>query len=394
MTKTVGFDVSALTPGFKEHAMRGIGRYVAELNRYFEANFGQHTRQTNNRISIQPFRHEEFSPSQSISNLVDKLPFGKVTVRQQILFPLSLAYRTKNRFDILHFPAHVDAPSWSIRDYIVTVHDLIPLVLADLYKAERPSWRFHLARYLELRAIRNATHLIAISQHTANDVHRILGVPFERISIVHQGLDDKFLNAPIASHYNLNVDNSVPIVSYIGGIDPRKNINTLVRGFGDLVQRQRESSLVLPRLVIAGRISKDRQYPKLKALIKELSLEDLIIETDFISDDELFSLLAQSSAFFFPSLYEGFGLPPLEAMARGVAVVSSNTSCMPEVLGDAALYADPTDPVACGEALYRVINNPSLRAELSSKGKKQAQKYKWEDTARNTVDVYEKLLSS
>lgn len=384
----VGLDISALSPDFKEHALRGIGRYVFELKKFFDA----HRTQT---ISVEPFRHEEFVPSGKLNAFIEKIPAGRQTIRQQILFPFTMSAKTKARFDILHFPAHMDAPSWSLRDYVITVLDLIPLVLADLYKADRPSWRYHLARWLEIRAIKNARHIIAISQHTADDVHRVLGIPREKISVTYLGVDPSFFErdpgGQIRVRAQYNIPAHAPYVLYVGGIDQRKNITGLVASFKRVVDAQKEKNAPLPLLVLAGRIKQDRQYPKLRKLLHEAQVTALTIETDFISDEDLRLLYQGASVFFFPSLYEGFGLPPLEAMASGAPVVSSNTSCMPEILGDAALLVDPNDYDACAKAILSVLQSPELARKLGELGVTQAKKFSWEQTGNRTLEIYRAL---
>lgn len=387
----VGLDVSALSPDFKEHALRGIGRYVFELKRYFEGHASQ-------GLDVQPFRHEEFAPPQYIDTLISKLPYGRQTVRQQFLFPLRVGAKTKSRFDILHFPAHMDAPSWSIRDYVITVLDLIPLVLSDLYKADKPSWKFHLARYLEIRAIKNARHIVAISEHTAKDVNRILGIPMERISVTPLGVDNSFFEvANEGGHGSVRqrygIPEGVPLILYVGGIDQRKNISGLVKSFRNVTDHLRTKATGLPRLILVGKIDKDGQYPRLQKLIQEEGVGELVIETGFASDADLKMLYAEAAVFFFPSLYEGFGLPPLEAMACGVPVVSSNTSSLPEVLGDAALMVSPVDTDACAKAIVTILEDQSLAEKLKKLGIEQAQKFTWNRTGEATNKVYERMRS-
>lgn len=298
----VGLDVSALSPDFKEHALRGIGRYVFELQRFFG-------RRTHDALTVTPFRHEDFAPPKAIDALIGKLPYGRQTVRQQFLFPLRMSAKTKSRFDILHFPAHMDAPSWSMRDYVITVLDLIPLVLADLYRSDKASWRFHLARSLEIRAIKNAKHIIAISEHTAKDVHRILGIPADRISVTPLGVDESFFTQNRVESRDIRdryaIPNGAPIVLYVGGIDQRKNITGLIRSFQRVVEEVGASGRTLPRLMLVGKIDRDRQYPKLRSLIDDAKLGDLVIETGFASEADLRSIYAEAAVFFLSESLRG-----------------------------------------------------------------------------------------
>lgn len=385
----VGLDLSALDGNFKNHAMRGIGRYVHELHRYFS------TLQPNG-INIGTFDQGVLQQRSLVSSVIQALPAGRRTLSQQVLYPLRLNRGPLAEFDVVHFPAHMDAPAWSTKRYVLTVLDLIPLVLEDLYRADKPGWRFAFARFLEIRAIKNAALIVAISENTAKDVHRILGVPEERIVVTHLGVDQKFFEAAVGSdapelQARFKIDPHRPVVLYVGGIDQRKNFNGLVRSFAILCQMCREQGRAMPQLFMAGNIQSDAQFPKLQALVKELQLEDDVLMPGFVPDNELLQIYALSSVFFFPSLYEGFGLPPLEALAAGTPVVSSNTSSMPEVLGDAALMIDPTNFAAAAEALFRILDNAELAASLRERGRAQARKFTWAATGQQTLSAYERL---
>lgn len=385
---SVGLDVSALAPDFKEHSVRGIGRYVFELKKFFDSH-------ATKPVHVRPFKHEDFAPKGMLNRLIEKLPAGRQTIRQQLMFPLTMSARAKKQFDVLHFPAHMDAPSWSLREYVITVLDLIPLVLSEMYKADRPSWRFHLARWLEIRAIKNARHIIAISKHTAEDVHRVLGIPRERISVTYLGVDRSFFEEERAGTADIrkrfSIPEGAPYILYVGGIDQRKNMRGLIESFGRVVEAEQAGSRRLPHLVLAGRIKQDRQYRRLRELIHDARVSSLVIETDFVEDNELRALYRGASVFFFPSLYEGFGLPPLEAMACGTPVVSSNASCMPEILGDAALLVDPNDYGACAEAILSILRSEEASRALSRRGSDHARKFSWERTGYETLEVYRNL---
>lgn len=396
MAFNVGFDTSALDPRFKGHAQRGIGRYVTELSTYFSAlKLGP--------IAVGSFDHSTFKAPSMASRLIDVLPAGRRTLSQQLLYPLRLNKGSFSAFDVVHFPAHMDAPAWSPKRYVLTVLDLIPLVFKELYKADRPSWRFHFARFLEIRAIKNASLILAISNNTAKDVHQILGIPYERILVTHLGVDQKFFKAQELSlssnnqqylKSKLGIPANRPIVLYVGGIDQRKNCQGLLAGFKELLGRALFHSKPLPVLVMAGGIQSDRQYPKLVELIKKYELQDFVHITGFVSEPELLALYAQSAAFFFPSLYEGFGLPPLEAMAAGVPVLSSGTSAMPEVLGTAALIYDPSDSVDAGQKLFDILYTPALAQKLHEAGPRQASKFTWSNTGEQTLKAYETLAKA
>lgn len=381
----IGLDVSALAPDFKEHALRGIGRYVLELKKYFET-------ARSDLVEVKPFRVDDFHSSSFLKNIVNKLPYGRQTIAQQLVTPLSIAAKSKKQFDLIHFTAHMDAPAWSLREYILTVHDIIPLVCADLYKAS--PLRFHVARTLEGLAIKNAKHIICVSQNSSNDIQKHLGIPAERISVIHLGIDKLFFNDPgegpsIRERYQIK--ELTPIISYVGGIDPRKNTRMLIDVFKEVFHHQKAKGAEPPMLVLAGKIKNDREYEPFKKYIAEAGVSDAIKETGYINDKDLVRLYRESTLFFFPSLYEGFGFPPLEALATGCPVVSTNTSSLPEILGSAAMYVNPTNKSECIEKVVLVLNNEDIRRRSREAGPEQAKKFVWEKTGRATLDVYQKL---
>lgn len=385
----IALDLSALDPQFKQHAQRGIGRYVRELKNYFE-NHSQIKEQ------VEFFDHMSIlgNCGQILNNACDYLPVFKQTFKQQLVLPAF--YRNAARKNkIFHFPAHMDAPACFMPEYILTVLDLIPQVLPDLYKAEKNDWRFKLARYLENRAIKNARLLICISECTARDVSRILGIETEKIRVTYLGVDQKFFNLkPAVSREEFFKDKHLAPnrtkLLYVGGIDPRKNWSFALRVIKELHQIDPHNS---PYLLFAGNVSSDKQYPALLKMIKDLDLEDCVRLLGYLSEEQLLSAYCHSDAFFFPSLYEGFGLPPLEAMATGLPVLSSDTSCMPEVLGNAALYFNPSNIEQAVQSIQAIGRNQYLRSDLSAKGLKQARKFNWENTGRQTENIYLEILA-
>ncbi len=382
----VGLDVSALNPNFKSHAARGIGRYVRELQKSLAELSGAN-------LEIGHFDHDNLIAGSPLKPILDWAPAGRTTLRQQIIYPLQLSNKSICPFDIVHFPAHMDPPAWGIKNYIVTVLDLIPLVMSDLYKAINPSWRFKLARHLELKAIMNASLVVAISENTARDCERMLGIPSEKIVVTPLGVDRKFFIDPQIKKDpevlgRLGIPEGRDIILYLGGIDPRKNTTNLIKTFKILCERR----IRRPVLVLAGKIAGDRQYPILLKEIESQGLEADIVMPGFVGDDDLLKLFRYTAAFLFPSLYEGFGLTPLEAMAAGVPVVSSNTSSMPEVLGKAAILVDPTSPMQMADAVSGVLDNPSIAADLRTEGPKRAAMFTWTRTGETTLSAYERFL--
>ncbi len=388
----IAFDTSALHPTFKAHAHRGIGRYVRELKMYFSKRQGEDSE----HVAIRNFDFVELK-SGAVDAVLNLVPVGRQTLRQQFVYPFSLARASKG-CDYLHFPAQMDAPAWGRRKYVLTVHDLIPLVCADLYRSATQNWKFVFGRWLELCSIKNASHIIAISESTSKDLQRLLQIAPEKISVTHLGVDSKFLavtrlhpEAESRLRKQLKIPETRRIILYVGGIDPRKNYQGLLETARRLILKARERNEVPPCVVIAGNIQLDREYPKLLELIKKLSLDNDVILTGFVSDNDLLDLYGISSVLFFPSLYEGFGLTPLEALAAGLPVVTSNTSAMPEVVGDAAVLVSPTNYDECVEGISSILENSDRALDLSHRGRARAKLFSWDKTGAETVKVYERL---
>jgi len=387
----IGFDTSALDISFKAHAQRGIGRYVRELKNFFETT-------EKNGLDVEFFDYTFIKSPRVTEKIFDLIPVGRQTLKQQLYYPLMYRGKKFSDFNFLHFPAQMDVPSWSMKHYVLTVLDLIPLVCRDMYEADRPGLKFKFARWLEIQAIKNASLIIAISENTAKDVNKILGVPEDRILVTPLGVGAEFFKEAspaemeaVRRKYELPLEQK--IVLYVGGIDQRKNIEGLIKSFKTLVGMSREKESSSPMLVLAGNIQNDRQYPRLLSLISEHALDELVKPLGYVPDKELSALYATSAVFFFPSLYEGFGLPPLEAMAAGTPVVSSNTSSMPEVLSGAAALVDPGDYLQAAREMSSVLENSEHAKNMSKLGQKRAAEYTWERTGVKTLEAYKKAVA-
>jgi len=283
--------------------------------------------------------------------------------------------------DLLHVPGF-DAPRRKPCPLVLTVHDLIGMLFPQNLP---PVSRFYWSRWLPW-SIRWADRVIADSQHTRRDIIRLLGVPAERIVVIPLGVDAAFHNvtdaealAVVRGRYEL----PAAFILYVGTLEPRKGLDTLVDAYAALAD-------ALPHdLVIAGKRGWYTEAPF--AQVRRLGLERRVRFTDYVADADLPALYSLADVFTFPSRYEGFGLPPLEAMACGTPVISSDAASLPEAVGDAGLLVSPDDPIALAAALRRVLGDATLRARLSAAGLVQAQRFTWEETARQTLTVYQEL---
>ncbi|HEX9371605.1 MAG TPA: glycosyltransferase family 1 protein [Roseiflexaceae bacterium] len=315
--------------------------------------------------------------------------------------------------DVLFVPAHVlplGAPLRRRTRSVVTVHDMGYLRFPE---AHTPTQRLYL-RLSTLWSARAATRLIAISQATRDDLVRFAGVPPEKIAVIHHGLSDRFRPVTdrtaidrVLERYGIGDKQTgrpgdgcppAPYFLYVGTIQPRKNLAPLIEAFAQLEARdwRLEASDAVPtsspqppasslRLVIAGKPGWLTEAIERRAA--ELGVADRVVFAGYVADDDLPALLSGALAFAFPSLYEGFGLPVLEAMACGAPVLASNTSSLPEVAGDAALLVDPDDTAAIAGGLARLAGDAALRADLRARGLARAATFTWDRCAEETLRV-------
>jgi glycosyltransferase involved in cell wall biosynthesis len=304
-------------------------------------------------------------------------PVGVLSADQQISIP-----RLLNRLkpDVYHSPYYV-LPFAASCPMVVTVHDLIPEVYP---KALPRPWLRHAFRGLVRLACRRARRIIAGSKATAEDLRHRLRLPAERVATIPYGVDVGFCpSSPervAAMRQALGL--SHPYVLYVGINKPHKNLVRLVQAWARMPDTVRGDT----RLVLAGR--EDPRYPQTRQAIAQLGLQDSVTILGPVPDSDMAALYSGAVAFVFPSLYEGFGLPVLEAMACGTPVVASNRSSLPEVVGQAGLLIDPFDMDALAAALSRLLLDAELRRELSAQGLIRARHFSWEHAARETLAVY------
>jgi len=389
---SVAFDTSAFDPRFKSHAQRGIGRYARHVAEYLK---GAHDPE----VSMTWFDHDSLLTTGIATRAIDLLPFARQTLRQQVLYPLKLSRGALKGASCIHFPAHMDGPAWCPKPYILTVHDLIPLILEPLYRAHRTNWRFQFARWLENTSIRNALLLMAVSETTAKDITRILGIPRERIIVTPNGVEEDFfelfeLRRSLSTEAReelrgrLGIPHGRKIVLYVGGHDERKNIRAVVEISREVIVERNSRGESAPVLVLAGRINSEREREVLHTALRDFAMASDCVNLGYVSESDLRALYAESACFLFPSLYEGFGLPVLEASAAGVPVVSSNRGALAEVLGGTGLLFDPEDPIGGASAVLSVLRDPSLTEQLSRSAHTHAREYSWERTGKLTLEGY------
>lgn len=273
---------------------------------------------------------------------------------------------------------------------IVTVHDIVPYLMRnDPYQN---NYMHSLERFFDHLAMQNlckADQIIAVSGYTKKMLVERLGCAAEKIEVVLEGVDhDLFSPRQITddfrARYQLKPDQKT--ILYVGSENPRKNLFRLVQAFARVKEQIPEAILIK-----TGSLEYSPHYDSLRALISDLGLADDVKLFGYLPQDDLVSLYNAADLFVFPSLFEGFGLPVLEAMACGTPVVCSNTSSLPEVAGDAAILVDPFDVDAIANAIIQVLRDQELAQDLCTRGLERVKGFTWENTARQTLQVYQKV---
>lgn len=287
--------------------------------------------------------------------------------------------------DLLHSPDFIPPFNRNFKS-VITVHDLAFLLYPQFMTKES-------ARYYGQidQAVRSTDHIIAVSQATKEDLVKLLGVPQRKITVIYEGvnpiyqpIDKTEAHAFVKKTFGLEPG----FLFFISTIEPRKNIPALLKAFRWLKDHRRRPE----KLVLAG--SKGWLFEEVDETIHKLRLENDVVLLGRVHDTEVKYLYNAAGMLVYPSFYEGFGLPPLEAMRCGTPVIVSKIKVMPEVVGDAALMVDPLDEEALGVAMDRLLEDESLRANLIEKGLKRAANFSWEQAARETLAVYRKTINN
>ncbi|HEX8283722.1 MAG TPA: glycosyltransferase family 1 protein [Pyrinomonadaceae bacterium] len=277
-----------------------------------------------------------------------------------------------------------DVPLWGVAARVLTVHDLSQFVHPETH--ERRGVR-RARRRLPLMA-RAAEAVVTPTEAVRREVCEHLGVPGAKVFAVHEAARACFrpLARPEAEESLRDLGVGGDFLLAVGTIEPRKNLATLVRAFEDVLRERPDAPL---RLVVAG--GRGWLSGPLFEALERSPARGRVTLTGYVSDAQLRALYSACRAFVYPSFYEGFGLPPLEAMSCGAPVLTGNLTSLPEVVGDAGLTVDPFDTGALGQALARLIDDAALRAELRERGLRRARGFDWRDTARMTLQVYRRV---
>jgi len=292
--------------------------------------------------------------------------------------------------DVIHIPLN-NVPIFMPKPYIVTIHDMSSLMFDY---ASDPQGRLHLWRFR--RGLLRADRVIAVSGATRRDVLNLMNIPASRVLKIYNAIDPGFLTIEsdakkrqeVLDRYQIDY----PYLLYAGSVNPRKNVARIVEALAllrqDLVEHPKYKDL---RLVIIG--DQMSKYPALRRAVHQSRVKDVVRFLGFVKREELKVFYQQAEVFVFPSLYEGFGLPPLEAMALGTPVVSSGVSALPEVVGDAAMIVKPENVFDIARGVREVLLDDGLRSDLIAKGHQQVKRFSWYDTARQVLETYRDVLA-
>lgn len=358
----------------------GIGTYTEELI----GNLLQQDSANRYTVFVTPQVADTF-PFYAANLNKQSVPYPHYSYAEQIHYPKMLK---RARLDLIHYTNFNSPIFFRSAKSVVTIHDLTLWFFPG--RKKRSQFLRAGYKYVLRKTCENATRIIAVSEGTKQDIMKHLGVPESKIDVVYEAVPDRLGQAVtpkqiemIKAKYNI----TRPYFVYVGQWRSHKNLVRLIRAFAIL----RRSFDLDYQLVLVGK--KDELAPEVPSAIKQLGLDEHVITTGYVADGDLPAFYVGARAFVFPSLYEGFGLPPLEAMSAGTPVISSNASVMPEILGDAALYFDPESIEDMAAKMHQFATSFHLQQQLKSKLAAQVKRYSFAKMARDTLAVYKKVLS-
>ncbi len=303
---------------------------------------------------------------------------------EQVAYPRACAAQ---RIDVAHVP-YFAPPLFPRVPTAVTIHDLIPLVLPEY----RKSVRVRLYTSLVAQAARRAAAVITDSKASARDITLLLGVPHHKLRVIYLAADEIYRPMTHAPRMRAVLDKygvRSSYILYLGGFDVRKNLQTLLTAYAQVARQTR----VPTPLVIAGKLPRGDTpfFPNPRRIAEELNIAAHVHCIGWVAEEDKPYLYSGAQLFVYPSIYEGFGLPPLEAMACGTPVVASNAASLPEIVENGGLLVDPTDADALATALHDLLTDEEKRYHYGRQAHLQAKKFRWRDTARKTFAVYQEL---
>ncbi|MDP3025604.1 MAG: glycosyltransferase family 1 protein [candidate division Zixibacteria bacterium] len=362
--------------------MTGIGRYTQNLIRHL-----LETDDKNQYVLILNENHPAVPSKEKDRFKVVRVGFPPLSI--YTLFWLNRIIR-REKIDLFHSPFFL-APLWAPCPVVITVHDLMGLKYPSFFEGRNPVVRLFARFFVKLFvpiALRRASKIIAVSETTKKELVEYLDLPEDKIKVIYEGIESCFkkdLDFQLANKMKSDFQITKKIILYIGNTRPYKNLPRLIKAF-NIFQKEFEGY----QLVIGT--GDTRKLNTLKKIVTQLALEQKVIFTGSLQDDDIVALMNSAQVFVFPSLWEGFGFPPLEAMACGLSVISSKAGSLPEILGEAAFLVNPENEGEIAEGIKQVLINESLREQLIKRGLERVRLFSWEKTANDTLKLYKELI--
>lgn len=294
-----------------------------------------------------------------------------------------------NAVELLHIPYVRIAVLVPCR-YLVTVHDL-----ADFLYPRHSGWEQNLRWRMVQRTLTHARRILAVSRATQRDIENLFGIPSSQITVVENAIDERFLQSGRREEQRLVLERyrvQDPFLLYVGSARPQKNLPRLIEAFGVIKGELRDHPVYrnLKLLIIGDELS---EHPDLRRTVIRTRMQDDVRFLGFVPVEILRVFYQAAEVFVFPSLHEGFGLPPLEAMAQGTPVVTSNVSSLPEVVGDAAVLVHPENVFEIARGVERALLDEELRQELRQRGQRQIARFSWERSVRQVLEIYSEAVA-
>jgi glycosyltransferase involved in cell wall biosynthesis len=356
----------------------GIGTYIRNLLRYL-------ARLDDRTEYVVLCRDEDRAFASELGENFRAVPerSKSYSIREQIAVPLDLR---REGAQLFHAPHYVLSPLTPCRS-VVTIHDCIHLRFPQ-YLPSKLGYAY--ARSALWVAAHRSARVLTVSEASKRDILDYFRVPESKITVIHNAIDERFNEEPAADEVTRVQERYQlydPFILYAGNIKPHKNLERLIEAF-HIIRRGELENVKL--LIIGDEISK---YAGLRRTVHRYKLHKHVRFFGFVPDATLAILYRLARVFVFPSLYEGFGLPPLEAMASGCPVITSNVSSLPEVVGDAAMLIDPYEPDAIAGAMRRVLTDDRLREDMRERGLIRARAFSWSQSVRRVRAIYDEVLS-
>lgn len=357
----------------------GLGRYLEQLIKNLEQ-IDQHNDYV---IFLCAENFNEFQPTNPhFKKILADIPW--YGWKEQFFLPKIFK---KEKLDFIHFP-HWNIPFFYRGKFIITIHDLILLHYSTRRASTAGPIKYFFKslahKFILYYAVKKSTYILTPSEFTKQDIVKTLHIPEKKITVTYLAPTDLADIKHTGNEVLLKHNMKKPYLLYVGVAYPHKNLERMVRAWKMFEEKNKNFNLVL--------VGKNNYFYERLINSEEYKNCQNIIFTDFVSDNELFSLYQNATAYIFPSLYEGFGLPPLEAMQCGTPIISSNASCLPEILGEGALYFNPTNEQDICSKIFIILTDENKRRELINNIPKILAKYSQKNTSKITLSVYQKMV--